>query len=74
MLINRKTNEKVEINRMLEYLAGQQIFMELDEELKREENYSLIMKYTTRLGTELEGLYLSSYVTRSGEKKYVPNQ
>lgn len=54
---------------MLEYLAGQQIFMELDEELKREENYTLVIKYTTRLGTELEGFYLSSYVTRSGEKK-----
>ncbi|XP_065200963.1 endoplasmic reticulum aminopeptidase 2-like isoform X2 [Planococcus citri] len=71
VLINRKNNEKVEITRMLEYLAGQQIFMELDEELKREENYTLVIKYTTRLGRELEGFYLSSYVTRSGEKKYL---
>ena len=54
---------------MLEYSAGQQIFLELDEELQREENYTLVIKYTTRLGRELEGFYLSSYVTKTGEKK-----
>lgn len=54
---------------MLEYSAGQQVFLELDEELQKEENYTLVIKYTTRLGRELEGFYLSSYVTRSGEKK-----
>lgn len=69
ILINRKNNEKIEINKMLEYSAGQQIFLELDDELQREENYTLVIKYTTQLGRELEGFYLSSYVTRSGEKK-----
>lgn len=69
VLINRKNNEKIEINKMLEYSAGQQIFLELDDELQREENYTLVIKYTTRLGRELEGFYLSSYVTRTGEKK-----
>ena len=54
---------------MLEYSAGQQVFLELDEELQRNENYTLTIKYTTRLGTDLEGFYLSSYVTRTDEKK-----
>ncbi|XKL69322.1 hypothetical protein PGB90_007091 [Kerria lacca] len=71
ILINRKNNEKIEITKILEYSAGQQMFIELDDELQKEENYTLVIKYTTRLGRELEGFYLSSYVTRSGEKKYL---
>lgn len=54
---------------MLEYSAGQQILLEFDEMLSAERNYTLIVKYTTRLSRELEGFYLSSYTTSKGERR-----
>lgn len=58
-----------EVSRMLEYSAGQQIYLEFDETLSAEHNYTLIIKYTTRLSRELEGFYLSSYTTSQGERR-----
>jgi hypothetical protein len=54
---------------MLEYSAGQQMLLEFEESLSAEHNYTLIIKYTTRLSRELEGFYLSSYTTSNGERR-----
>lgn len=69
-MVNADNHETVyEISRMLEYSAGQQILLEFDEKLTAEHNYTLILKYTTRLSRELEGFYLSSYTTSKGERR-----
>lgn len=69
-VVNADNHETIyEVSRMLEYSAGQQIFMEFDETLSAEHNYTLILKYTTRLSRELEGFYLSSYTTSKGERR-----
>lgn len=68
--MNSDNHETIhEISRMLEYSAGQQIYLEFDETLSADRNYTLIIKYTTRLSRELEGFYLSSYTTSKGERR-----
>lgn len=69
-VVNADNHEIVyEVSRMLEYSAGQQILLEFDDKLSAENNYTLIIKYTTRLSRELEGFYLSSYTTSKGERR-----
>ncbi|XP_018905353.1 endoplasmic reticulum aminopeptidase 1 isoform X2 [Bemisia tabaci] len=62
---------KVPILRFLEYTSGQQIYIEFKEKLRRRTNYTLMIRYTTRLSRELDGFYLSSYNTSTGEKRYL---
>lgn len=70
--MNADNHEMIyEVSRMLEYSAGQQILLEFEETLSAEHNYTLIIKYTTRLSRELEGFYLSSYTTSKGERRCV---
>lgn len=57
------------ITRMLEYPPAQQIFIEMKDKLKRKTNYTLMLRFKSRLSRELEGFYLSSYTTQDGEKK-----
>ncbi|VVC37450.1 Aminopeptidase N-type,ERAP1-like C-terminal domain,Peptidase M1, membrane alanine aminopeptidase, N- [Cinara cedri] len=71
-LVNAENLDKFyKVSRMLEYSAGQQILLEFEEVLSAKENYTLIIKYTTRLSRELEGFYLSSYTTSKGERRYL---
>lgn len=68
--MNADNHEMIyEVSKMLEYSAGQQILLEFEENLSAEHNYTLIIKYTTRLSRELEGFYLSSYTTSKGERR-----
>ncbi|XP_060872010.1 endoplasmic reticulum aminopeptidase 1-like [Metopolophium dirhodum] len=71
-VVNADNHEKIyEVSRMLEYSAGQQILLEFEETLSADHNYTLIIKYTTRLSRELEGFYISSYTTSKGERRYL---
>lgn len=58
---------------MLEYSAGQQVYIEFKENLRKKTNYTLILRYHTRLNQDMEGFYLSSYTTKDGKKKWVTN-
>lgn len=70
--MNAENHETIyEVSRMLEYSAGQQILLEFEETLTADLNYTLIIKYTTRLSRELEGFYLSSYTTSKGDRRRV---
>ncbi|KAK7866387.1 hypothetical protein R5R35_009814 [Gryllus longicercus] len=57
--------------KMLEYPPTQQIYMEMKEKFRRGGNYVLKLLFTSRLSQELEGFYLSSYINKNGEKKYL---
>ncbi|KAI5740215.1 hypothetical protein M8J76_001759 [Diaphorina citri] len=71
-LIDRKNhNTKIQVVKMLEYSAGQQVYIEFKENLRKKTNYTLILRYYTRLNQDMEGFYLSSYTTRDGKKKYL---
>ncbi|XP_046689288.1 LOW QUALITY PROTEIN: endoplasmic reticulum aminopeptidase 2-like [Homalodisca vitripennis] len=67
---DRKTN-RLQIARFLEYPNGQQLYLEMKEKFRRRVNYTLIMRFATRLSRELEGFYLSSYTTKDGERRYL---
>ncbi|KAL1122590.1 hypothetical protein AAG570_002920 [Ranatra chinensis] len=67
---DRKTH-RLGISRMLEYPPRQQLYLEMKDKFRKRVNYTLIMRFTTRLNKELEGFYISSYTTRDGEKKYL---
>lgn len=63
--------EEVEIERFLEYITAQQIYIELKEDLQKGMNYSLNIRYSSRLARELEGFYLSSYKNAKGQIRLV---
>lgn len=61
--------DELEIERFLEYPRAQQIYIEMKDLLPVGGNYSLNIRYSSRLGRELEGFYLSSYITKKGDTK-----
>ncbi|CAB0011016.1 unnamed protein product, partial [Nesidiocoris tenuis] len=67
-MVSDKKNHRLPIARILEYPPRQQLYIELKDKLRKKVNYTIVMKFTTRLGKELEGFYISSYTTKSGEK------
>ncbi|XP_039283006.1 LOW QUALITY PROTEIN: glutamyl aminopeptidase [Nilaparvata lugens] len=69
MLTDRKT--RLPITRLLEYPPAQQIYIEVKEKFRKKVNYTLVLRFTSRLSHELEGFYLSSYTTAEGEKRYL---
>lgn len=66
--VDRK-GHRLPITRFLEYPAGQQVYMELKEKLRKKVNYTLVVRFNSRLGRDLEGFYLSSYVNKQGDTK-----
>lgn len=65
---DRKTH-RLQIARFLEYPRGQQLYLEMKEKFRKKVNYTLIMRFATRLSRDLEGFYLSSYTTKEGERR-----
>ncbi|XP_067012904.2 endoplasmic reticulum aminopeptidase 1 isoform X2 [Anabrus simplex] len=59
------------IVRLLEYLPAQQLYLEVKEKFRKRHNYTLSLRFTSKLSHELEGFYLSSYINKEGEKKYL---
>ncbi|XP_015117204.1 endoplasmic reticulum aminopeptidase 2 [Diachasma alloeum] len=71
MVVNRKGHE-MKISKLLEYPAHQQLYLELEEsKFRKRGNYTLHLRFISRLTTELEGFYLSSYKTAEGENRYL---
>lgn len=68
VVLNSK-GEELEIERFLEYTYAQQIYIETKEYFEKGMNYSLNIRYNSKLGRELEGFYLSSYVNQAGETR-----
>lgn len=68
LVLDSKGHE-LEIERFLEYTYAQQIYIEMKDYLQKGQNYSLNIMYISRLGRELEGFYLSSYVDEGGETR-----
>lgn len=67
MVMDRK-NHRLGIAKILEYPPRQQLYIEMKEKL-RKRNYTLVMRFTTRLSREMEGFYISSYKTKDGETR-----
>ncbi|XP_023702695.1 endoplasmic reticulum aminopeptidase 1 isoform X2 [Cryptotermes secundus] len=59
------------ITRLLEYPAAQQMYLQVKEKFRRRGHYTLNLRFQFWLSRELEGFYISSYHTKDGETKYL---
>ncbi|XP_042237280.1 endoplasmic reticulum aminopeptidase 1-like isoform X3 [Homarus americanus] len=69
--LKNKYGKPIEIIKFLIYPRHQQLYLGLDEILRRGSNYTLKMSFETTLKEELDGFYLSSYINGDGEKRYI---
>ncbi|XP_076280314.1 endoplasmic reticulum aminopeptidase 1 isoform X2 [Lasioglossum baleicum] len=71
-MIQDRKGHRLKIAKLLEYPKHQQLYLELEEsKFRKRGNYSVHLRFTSKLTSELEGFYLSSYVTPEGEKRYL---
>lgn len=69
MVKNRSNDREILTRNTLYYPHHQQISIELKNYLQPGNNYSLALRYEGKIRTDLEGLYLSSYMTPGGIKR-----
>lgn len=71
MILDKK-GHNVRVTRLLEYVRGEQIYIEVkDNKFRKRNNYTLNIRYITKLNREQEGFYVSSYVKADEERRYV---
>lgn len=58
----------LKINRMLEYPARQQIYIEFRDKLRKKSNYSLNLRWYSKLNTDPEGFYVDEYDSEGSNK------
>lgn len=69
-MIQDRKGHRLKISRLLEYPKHQQLYLELEEsKFRKRGNYTVHLRFISKLSSELEGFYLSSYVTPEGEKR-----
>ncbi|KAL7295649.1 hypothetical protein TKK_0011007 [Trichogramma kaykai] len=70
-MVQDRKGHRLKISRMLEYPKHQQIYLELEEsKFRRKGNYTVHLRFVSKLKNELEGFYLSSYVNAAGDKSF----
>lgn len=72
MVLDRKS-QRMKIAKLLEYPRHQQLYLELDSKFRKRGNYSVHLRFVSKLTSELEGFYVSSYVSAEGEKRSLRN-
>jgi hypothetical protein len=68
--LEESNGQLMNITEMLEFIPGQQLYIESLQPFLKNHNYTLKLRFIYRLSTELEGFYVSSYTTPEGEKRY----
>lgn len=68
-MIQDKKGHSLHITKLLEYTGAQQLYLEVGSKFKKRNNYTLNMRYTSKLGQEFEGFYVSSYFTKEGDRR-----
>lgn len=69
-MVQDRKGHRLKVSKLLEYPKHQQLYLELEEsKFRKRGNYTVHLRFTSRLGNELEGFYLSSYITADGEKR-----
>lgn len=59
----------LKINRMLEYPQRQQIYIEFRDKLRKKSNYSLNLRWYSKLSSDPEGFYVDEYDGADGARK-----
>ncbi|CAK9830592.1 Glutamyl aminopeptidase [Anthophora retusa] len=71
-MVQDRKGHRLKIAKLLEYSKHQQLYLELEEsKFRKRGNYTVHLRFISKLTNELEGFYLSSYVTPEGEKRYL---
>lgn len=68
-MIQDRKGHYIKILRLLEYTKAQQIYIEIKDKFKKKNNYTLHLRYTSKLAKDYEGFYISSYINADGDKK-----
>lgn len=68
-MIQDKKGHNLRITKILEYTGTQQLYIEIKDKFRKRNNYTLNLRYTSKLGREYEGFYVSSYTNKDGEKR-----
>lgn len=69
-MIQDRKGHNLRIVKLLEYIGAQQIYIEIKDKFRKKNNYTLNIRYTTKLSQKYEGFYISSYNNKDGDKKY----
>ena len=70
MNITSKTiNEKLKIQRLLEYQERDQVYLETDNPMTPGKQFSVRLKFEYKLAETLEGFYLSTYKDKAGKTR-----
>jgi len=70
MNITSKTiNEKIKIERLLDYPEIDQVYLETSDPMKPGRNYSVRLKFMYKLSEGLQGFYLSTYKDKAGNTR-----
>lgn len=69
MILNRKGHE-MKIEKLLEYPRHQQLYLELeDSKFRKRGNYTVHLRFVSKLTSELEGFYISTYTDADGDRR-----
>lgn len=68
-MVQDRRGHNLTVTRLLEYTGAQQLYLETRERFKKKHNYTLFFRYNSKLSTEYEGFYISSYVSSEGERR-----
>lgn len=70
LTITSKTiNEKLKVNRLLEYPEREQVYFETNKAMKPGKTFSIRLKFQYNISRSLEGFYLSTYTDKNGQTK-----
>ena len=68
-ITSRTINERLNVERMLEYPYREQIYLETDDYMVPGVPYAIRLKFQYKLSNHLEGFYLSRYKDKNGDEK-----
>lgn len=66
---NEDTVEKLDVKEYLIYDKNEQLYIGMGSQLKAQMNFSLVIKYSANLTTDLKGFYKSVYKNNAGEER-----
>lgn len=72
-MVQDRKGHNLKIARLLEYPGADQIYIEIKDKFRKRGNYTLNLRYTTKLSQEFVGFYISSYINKDGERRCVYN-
>ncbi|XP_064215469.1 endoplasmic reticulum aminopeptidase 1 isoform X6 [Tribolium castaneum] len=70
-MVQDRKGHNLKVVKMLEYTGAQQLYIEIKDAFRKRHNYTINFRFTSKLGREFEGFYISSYINKDGERRYL---